>query len=421
MSETNSKTYVVGITRFSLLLPNASFWNLSNSAETPESYARRLYDPARLNARLKIFSEISLPQLAAQTVSTNYRHVVQYSTSLPDYCQEALKDLTSTYPFLRVQCSDDEAVHASTVVESFRDMVPSARRQDARLGWFRLDDDDVVSTKYFERILPYVEGEPPGRVVSLGLGYSMIYHKEQLWDVRADYRPKNSIGQLYICAFDDSGERLIEPPRQNHAQIDKWAPTILDSRSASFITVVHPLQDGRVRLTYDDAIAAVDAEQAAKPIERVDRLESEFSAVLGSGHIADYDQVRLNDRAVGRATGLSTDPVEFDVALQGDLAVEISVRADSPQTEGRVILGFEFAPGTRPKAVGRWVEVDANTLAIGFVVTTVDMTFRAHMFGLAESHRLTRVRAWVSRSFDGDVQMCALNIANAHHSNAVCV
>ncbi|MBU5895072.1 hypothetical protein JVW19_24140, partial [Vibrio cholerae O1] len=65
----------------------------------------------------------------------------------------------------------------------------------------------------------------------------MIYHKEQLWDVRADYRPKNSIGQLYICAFDDSGERLIEPPRQNHAQIDKWAPTILDSRSASFITV----------------------------------------------------------------------------------------------------------------------------------------------------------------------------------------
>lgn len=419
MSETNSEAYLVGVTRFSLLLPNASFWNLSNSAESPESYARSLYDEERLTARLKIFSEISLPQLASQTVSANYRHVVQFSTSLPRYCQEALAELAETYSFLRIQCSDSAAVHASTVVDSFRDMVPSDQRHDARLAWFRLDDDDVVSTKYFERILPYVENEPPGRVVSLGLGYSMIYHREQLWDVRADYRPKNSIGQLYICRFDGSGERLIEPPRQNHAQIDKWAPTILDSRAPSFITVVHPLQDGRVRLSYDDAIAAVDAEQAAKPIETIDHLQPEFSTVLESGHIADYDQFRLSETAAGDPIALSTDSVEFEVGLEGDLAVETTVRAERAQTDGRVILGFEFAPGTRPNSVGRWVEVDANTLAIGFVVSATEMTFRAHLFGLSETRRLVKVSAWVSRSFSGDVRLQSLNISNADRAGAV--
>src|SRR5699024_280757 len=249
-------TYLIGVTRFSLLLPNSSQWKLSAQAESQRSYAEALYDPARLDSRLRIFSELSLPQLAAGSAGRNYRHIVQHSSSLPDKYRTALAELAERYDFLTVLCSDDPRTHADSVADSFRDMIAEADRPHARLAWFRLDDDDIVSDRYFERVAGYVENDPPGRVVSLGLGYSMIYSDDKLWDLRSDYRPKNSIGQLYLCAFDTDGQSLIEAPRQNHAIIDQFAPTILDSRHPSFITVVHPLQDGRAHLEISSALAA---------------------------------------------------------------------------------------------------------------------------------------------------------------------
>lgn len=403
----STDTYLIGVTRFSLLLPNSSQWKLSAQAESQRSYAEALYDPARLDSRLRIFSELSLPQLAAGSAGRNYRHIVQHSSTLPEKYQTALNDLAERYDFLTILCSDDSRAHADSVVNGFRDMVAEEERPHARLGWFRLDDDDIVSDRYFERVSGYVETDPPGRVVSLGLGYSMIYSDDRLWDLRSDYRPKNSIGQLYLCAFGEGGQTLIEPPRQNHAIIDQFAPTILDSRHPSFITVVHPLQDGRAHLDLDSALAAVEKEQGIKDIKALDELEAEFSHVLHAGVIAEGFREVISD-----PPELSTEPVRLPVSARGPMAIDAEVTAGAPQTEGRVIMGLKFAPGSRPEVAGRWVEIDSNTLAVGFVVSTPVMRFRAHLLGIPETSTLTEVSVWVSRSFEGDIRLDSLTITD---------
>ena len=396
---------IVGVTRFSLLLPGAAQWKLSAEAETPESYRDRLYDPARLETRLKLFSELSLPQLAKGSRGTNYRHLVQHSNSLPAHFQSKLRELSQQHEFLEIVCSDEDSVHRQSVYEAFREMVDEDERQHTSFAWFRLDDDDIVSDQYFNRIVPYVESEPAGRVVSLGLGYSMIYSNGQLWDLRRDYRPKNSIGQLYICAFDESGDRLIEPPRADHSIIDQFAPTLLDSRQPSFITVVHPMQDGRAHLEPDQALAAVEKEQGNKPIVAVEGLEAEFSQVLESNVVTNFPLT-----PVMTDESLSADPIREPVSSNGDLVVEAQVTAAKAQTEGRVIFGMRFAPGTRPPATGRWVEVDRDTLAVGFVVSSPTMKFRAHLLGVPATSQLVEMSVWVSRSFVGSVDLDNLQI-----------
>lgn len=358
-----------------------------------------------MDSRLRIFSELSLPQLAAGSAGRNYRHIVQHSSTLPEKYRTALTELAERYDFLTILCSDDPRTHADSVAHGFRDMVAEADRPHARLAWFRLDDDDIVSERYFDRIVGYVETEPPGRVVSLGLGYSMIYSDRKLWDLRSDYRPKNSIGQLYLCAFDGDGRTLIEPPRQNHAIIDQFAPTILDSRHPSFITVVHPLQDGRAHLDLGSALAAVEKEQGTKDIVALDELAAEFSRVRDAGVISEGSRELISD-----SPELSIEPVRFSVSAHGPLAIDTEVTASTAQTEGRVIMALRFAPGTRPEVTGRWVEIDANTLAVGFVVTSLTMRFRAHLLGIADTSTLTEVSVWVSRSFDGDIRLDSLSI-----------
>lgn len=403
--ESKNRACIVGVTRFSLLLPGATQWNLSAQTETLESYRERLYDPERLDARLKIFTQLSLPQLAKGSRGTDYRHIVQHSSSLPSHYQVRLRELSQQYDFLEIVCSDEKHVHDQSVSAAFRQIVPEQDRKYTSFAWFRLDDDDIVSDRYFDRIVPYVESEPPGRVVSLGLGYSMIYSNGQLRDLRRDYRPKNSIGQLYICAFDESSDRLIEPPRGDHSIIDQFAPTLLDSRQPSFITVVHPMQDGRAHLEPDQALAAVEKEQGNKPIVAVEGLEAEFSQVRESNIVADFPLA-----PVMKEQSLSVEPVRESVGGNGDLVVEAQVTAAEVQTEGRVILGTRFASGTRPPATGRWVEVDRDTLAVGFVVNAPKMKFRAHLLGVPAASELVEMSVWVSRSFQGSVDLDDLQV-----------
>lgn len=403
-----SNVYVVGVTRFSLLLPDAKDWNLSTQAESSADYATKLYDEGRLASRLEIFSTASLPQLAALAKEFNYRHVIQHSTSLPEPYQAALRSLAKEFSFLKIVCSDVASVHSSSILNSFIEMVPLKERQGARLGWFRLDDDDIVSDQYLGRIVPYIQSEPAGRVVSLGLGYSMIYHDGALWDLRSDYRPKNSVGQLYICGFDASGESLLEPPRRNHALIDQWAPTILDSRQPSFITVVHPFQDGRAHMSTDDALAAVQNDQARKPVVSLQTLSSEFSRVLRSGLIHDMPDEIVPKDDVHQEILLSTRPVEIAVQAAGDMSLDADLRSEVKQAEGRVIFGLRFSPGTRPNATGRWVVVDDSMLAVGFVVTDHRLSVRANLLSVAPTCEIVSISVWVSRSFKGDVWLNSL-------------
>lgn len=396
----------VGLTRFSLFIPNAREWNLSAASESTAEYMERLYSPERLDTRLRIFSEISVPQLAAASKGFQVVHIVQHSSSLPEVYKEALRNLADEHNFLRVVCSDSVAEHARVVEDTFRSEILESDWEDARLAWYRLDDDDILSDQFFAKAEPYITSENSGRVLSFGLGYSVIYHDGQMWDVREDYRPKNSIGQMYICGFD--GASLIEPPRRNHAQIDRWAPTILDSREHSFVTVVHPEQDGRSVQQVDSVFGMLDREQEAKPFVDASALLEKFPVVVHRAISRSSTKVNAGGEK------LSTTPAAFPIAdVVGDVSVGFHVEASEVDPHSRVIFALRFAPGSRPERAGRWVEIGSDTLAIGYNFVNRRVVGRALTLRYDNSAELIEVSAWVSRDFGGDASLINLTVETA--------
>ena len=75
----------VGQTRFSLFQPGSSAWKASSSdsALNEESYRDYLYSEERMESRINIFLEHSIPTIAQAAKYHRIRHIVSFSESLP--------------------------------------------------------------------------------------------------------------------------------------------------------------------------------------------------------------------------------------------------------------------------------------------------------------------------------------------------
>lgn len=407
------RPFFIGVTRFSLFIPGSASWNISKSVSSEAAYKQLLFRPERLDARLDIFLNISLPQLAAAARNHNVRHVVQYSSHLPPKYQDALRDAAEQYDFLTVFCNDSRDQHSNIIDETAANMASETDENSIAYAWYRLDDDDILATSYFDQVAEYVTAENAGRVVSLGLGYSAIYHGGVLWDLREDYRPKSSIGQLYICSLDKSTKKVVQPPRQNHAIIDRWAPTILDSRTPSFITVLHPDQDGHLRGDGDDAIAALDSEQARRPY-LVDLVNAGvgFETVAKSRFgtkIAILDS-RSNSSAL--PLDLSTQPSHFDINHRGSVSIDIEVETSAAQIDARCLVALKYMTGERPSPSGRWQELDAQTLVTGFPLGRKLSADRMQRIQPQQESYVESVSIWTSKNFKGKAHLRYLRVVH---------
>ena len=180
-----------------------------------------------------------------------------------------------------------------------------------------------------------------------------------LWDLRELYRPKTSVGQMYICSFDSEIGRFIEPPRQDHAQIDKWAPTILDSRSTNFITMLHPNQDGHQRGGYTEAIGRIFREQQQLPLASNTGAFSDAFPVIARSLQKEEDVV-FDARGMSetQATQLGTETTELEFRGGGEFKeVEFAIRLPNAVPGERVFMGLRFdegIPGDFDETKYRW-------------------------------------------------------------------
>lgn len=361
-----SSPFFIGTTRFSLFIPGSISWNLSTRFEGLEEYQRALYSDLRLAPRLDIFANRALPQLALAAQGHNVKHFVQISSTLPASYKAELYRLAEMYDFLEIFCSDSYTEH-STLVDRVALGWAGERADNSHFAWYRVDDDDIIGKNYFSMAMKYIGAPFEGMVLSFGRGYTGVYHAGEIWDLREFYNRTTSAGQMYIGRVDSESQCLIEPPRKNHALIDRWAPLIVDSRTPNFLTMRHPLQDGHLNGILANSLHHIFGDQSKLPMAIPDEVFEENFPILAK----EIKSSMTNEYGVENSLIEGPLQVSFEKQLlsipdsEKGIEIEFYIEICPKPAEGRVLIGLEFEDGipTDVKSLENgWSELSDTTL-----------------------------------------------------------
>lgn len=233
----------LGHTRFSLYDPTSPSWRLSRKSgrSNRRSYERELYSPSRMRSRMTIFFDHSLPVLEDASRHHKISHLVSFSEELPDHYASHLRNAADRFPWLSLDLRTPKN-RKGTSLDSFARETLS---EGDIFAEFRLDDDDLLASTYFDALGEYVAAPFVGSYVSLGLGIQAFFDGSNFREPRIEHRPKIAIGLARIGRLGIDGE-LVGPPRAPHTKADRKAPVIVDSRSIQFLHTLHLDQDSGV-------------------------------------------------------------------------------------------------------------------------------------------------------------------------------
>lgn len=346
------RQYFIGITRFSLYLPESSAWFLAQ--ENEEEYLKKLFDPQRMRDRLDIFIKKSLPIYEVMSRGFFYRHVVQCSTELPAVYMKELEEIAQRYPFIFLQRIDKKGKS----VESLNDIL--ADKPDGSVAVFRVDDDDLLSVNYLYRLSKYVTESFQGMAVSFGKGYAAQYKNGRFCNFREVVSRFIAIGQCYIIRWVKESSNLNLPKVYSHNKLDEFVPTIVDSRSPAFVHTYHVNQDsntdGDKKEILEDDIHPKLLE-LKRPVSYLD-IPSLFPTL--------QDDVEI-------------ESVSGIVVLNDDRIIELA--------ENKVVLDIELLPGCvydveYSLTIGKGVGIGRAAV---FSVSTQDSLYSEEMKGLSLS------------------------------------
>jgi len=232
--------YFVGETRFSLFEPTSGSWRLSKTAGRVdvEDYKAKLYAEDRMESRCAIFFNHTLPTLDVARGNNELIHVISYSEELPPKYQDRLQEEAFKYSWVQLDKRTKGDRRGTSVV----DLVKGNLAPGTIYGNYRLDDDDVLASNYFDQVGAYLDERHVGMIVSLGYGVLALYRDGRFTYPKGEHRPKVAAGYCKICLFDGSGN-FYTPTNISHTRADRENPVILDSREVSFLRSLHVNQD----------------------------------------------------------------------------------------------------------------------------------------------------------------------------------
>lgn len=253
---------IIGTTRFSLFKPGANEWKTSQNSRFSDesSYLNFLFSDERMSLRIKIFTEYSVPQLsmAASKADINLKHIVSYSSLLPQKYKDTLYVCAENYPFLVLDERTPDQGTNTTPVNRYAELFGT---EDSTFAWYRLDDDDIVSVDFFQQIAQYIRPENVGMTISLGYGYTGLFESQQFHLLRNVHWPFLAIGLTFVCSY-QNGQITWVPPGP-HTITDRRTPTIIDSRSPAWLWTRH--------LTQDTASATDSSENTRKILKELNK------------------------------------------------------------------------------------------------------------------------------------------------------
>ncbi|CAN6959371.1 hypothetical protein NYA8BAC_00157 [Psychrobacter okhotskensis] len=239
-------TYV--LIRFSVLIEGTGSWNIAN--KNIETYREQLFNPIRLEQHFNLFKKVTIPSLLRQTISPDsewLKVVIITSESLPTWNKEQLEKLVEQYNWLYIDYVPEKG--RSLVQFVYDDLKNS--KEDILISTIRLDDDDALSSTFFEEMNIYFKRENVGFCLSFGSGYAGFYDfKSDSYEKLIEYYyPKIALGLCYFNIYSAESKKFTINSIKTvyntykHTQVDLKSPTIVDSRKKMFIRTMYDTSD----------------------------------------------------------------------------------------------------------------------------------------------------------------------------------
>jgi hypothetical protein len=220
-------------TRFSIFNKHASSaWRLAR-IESKEEALAKLLDENRLKIRCDIFFNFSLPAIErAVKNGHNIRHLVMHYDKLPGWVLDLFDEASAKYSWFKsaAVAYDDELDMYGQIKDCVRNEDFEANQLIPYAG-IRLDDDDILGCKYFDKLSNYLNKSFFGFAISFPKGVAGLWNKgyEKYSIFKED---KNAQGISQINLYDTSNNKFLSPylliPGM-HPIVDEHVPTILDS------------------------------------------------------------------------------------------------------------------------------------------------------------------------------------------------
>ncbi|MGG5812190.1 glycosyltransferase [Falsiroseomonas sp. CW058] len=243
---------IIIYTRFSLINKNfhPGSWRIGRDQNFDDYVKSIIGDEGRLRDRCNIF-ELSAQNINAASEIEQIRHLVYASDALPSWVKNRLNTWSETYKWMTIRYlsfEEDASVNRDlirAIASLCKDLRLSGRINYASV---RLDDDDILSPKYFQHLSKYTSENFSGYCISFSSGYCAIWNGAEavLQKFHHTRLPFNAQGLAYVGNYDiergSVSSAHVLPPG-THTTVDLRAPTIVDGREPLYVRSVHPNSD----------------------------------------------------------------------------------------------------------------------------------------------------------------------------------
>ena len=230
------RNQIIALIRFSYPAENG-FVASSDSVDETEA---RLYDPVRLEARFRLFENLTLPSLRAQT-DEEFTTILLVGKSLPKPARDRLMDTIEPLAGARVIALPSLPHYTATR----RAMNMAELPGHTHLTGFRLDDDDALDVRHIARMRERVAILTP----MLGLDRPLVTGCNAGWFLKLDpsgnrltrvvERWPIGIGLALTTPF-GHGETIF---RRNHRIATQHYSCFTDAETPAFIRTIHSGND----------------------------------------------------------------------------------------------------------------------------------------------------------------------------------
>lgn len=292
--------------RYSLFLEDLKAWKISRT--NLDEYKKKLFNSERLQGRLRLFKDLTLPCLIRQNLIDEriddtdiHKFQVFLSTSeeLPQEHQQELNELANQYKWLNVCYLPSKGVTLDSVITDYVENLYELLQKPIIFSSIRLDDDDALSVDYLNNLQEYTVEENIGRAITFANGYYGVYDSQsnKFLEICELFSPKLALGLALINKYDKNGysDKYSNGIKTiygagNHTLIDHRMPVISDGLFPQYIRTVHNHADshnlGSIRQT-------INTNKHVHPIKVMKSLGLTFP-VLFDGVSIDITQENLN-------------------------------------------------------------------------------------------------------------------------------
>ncbi|CAM4232565.1 glycosyltransferase [Bordetella muralis] len=212
-----------------------------------EEYREKLFASERLNARQDLFEKITLPSLVHQSKTPSAEWLTVFlliSEEMPVQHKDALTSLVSGYDWIKVVPLPVENTLLGRPVKA----AIAEKKGELTYATVRLDDDDALAFDYFENLLRYIRPQFNGFCISFGKGVAGLMTNGKFTSFRDYYAPKAAMGMAFVNYKSKNGPVRFKSVYGigNHLKVDQKVPTILDSKSHSFLRTIHEHADTQI-------------------------------------------------------------------------------------------------------------------------------------------------------------------------------